>query len=132
KTENKPKWLQLDAVTLNYTESAEHKMKLLELPYKGDVSMYIMLPNERYGLPEVLESIANKPNLTATDMKPTLVDVKIPAFEYGQQIDLVNVFEKLGIYLKSALVGLNPQLEINKAIQQTKIKTDDVGTEAAA
>ncbi|RWS19185.1 alaserpin-like isoform X4, partial [Leptotrombidium deliense] len=93
-------------------------MKLLELPYKGDVSMYVMLPNERYGLPEVLET--------------TLVEVKIPAFEYAQQIDLINVFEKLGIDLKSALVGLSAQLEINKAIQQTKIKTDDIGTEAAA
>ncbi|RWS22174.1 hypothetical protein B4U80_11686 [Leptotrombidium deliense] len=100
--------------------------------------MLIVLPYERYGLPDVFESLSqylsntNARNLTSSELKPTMVEVKLPAFEFGQQIDLIKVFEKLGVDLKSALTGLDPQLQINKAIHEARIKTDNVGTEAAA
>ncbi|RWS26909.1 hypothetical protein B4U80_12919 [Leptotrombidium deliense] len=115
-----------------------HKVHIVELPYKGDFSMFVMLPDEKYGLSKMIEEWPknklsdyivemNSPNLTSLP-----VSVYLPKFTVGYSMKLLPLLASLGADVTKALTPLNPSLLITDAFQSAKIKVYEAGTEAVA
>lgn len=82
----------------NYYESPELNAKFLEMPYEGDdVSMTIVLPNEKDGL----QSLENQLDrvLAAPKFKPERVNVALPRFSIDYKVNLNAVLQKVLIYI---------------------------------
>jgi serpin B len=77
----------------NYWESSEVNAKFLELPFKGDdVSMVLILPNEREGvgaLESQIEKVLETPHFTKE-----FVEVVLPKFKIESQIGFKTDFGK--------------------------------------
>lgn len=82
----------------NYYESSELNSKFLELPYEGDdVSMVIVLPNEKDGL-KALENQIDK-IFTAPKFTQERVSVALPRFSIDYKVNLNTILQKvLGFY----------------------------------
>lgn len=73
----------------------------LELPYKdSDLSMLIILPNSKTGLPALEEKLRSTPLSVITQaLHKTQVQVKLPKFKAEFQVELTEVFRKVSIPL---------------------------------
>ncbi|RWS24004.1 hypothetical protein B4U80_13284 [Leptotrombidium deliense] len=125
--------LTMDPKQLFYVNSEKHKYQAFTLPYDGNVTMFVLVPHEKDGLAKVIEEY-NYADVTKVgyEMKETLVKFNLPKFEYDYQIDMNEIFPKMGFNLKTALKGIDERLTVDQAIFKAKIRTDNAGTEAAA
>jgi serpin B len=122
----------------NYYESPELKAKFLEMPYEGDdLSMIIVLPNEKEGL-AALESQIEKV-FAAPRFTQERVSVSLPKFTVENKIQLKKILQNLGINKAfsdeadlSGLAGKKGDLAISDVIQKAFINVTETGTEAAA
>ncbi|RWS22185.1 hypothetical protein B4U80_11683 [Leptotrombidium deliense] len=116
-----------------------HKASIIELPYKGDFSMFVILPDEKYGLSKMIEEWPknklsdyivemNKSNRTTGEF----VKVHLPKFDVDYSMQLLPLLKSLGADVTTALTPLNPTLIITDAFQSARIKVYEAGTEAAA
>jgi serpin B len=110
---------------------------MIELPYRGDASMLVLLP-KKVGLAEL------DPLLTADNLKVWLgkmhsqeARVSLPKFELRQELKLPGVLQALGI--KKAFApdadfsgAISEQMFVNEVLHATYVKVDEQGTEAAA
>ncbi|KAG5881615.1 hypothetical protein JTB14_030309 [Gonioctena quinquepunctata] len=123
-----------------YYENPILNAKFLELQYQGsdDVSMVIVLPNEKDGLTAVEENIEEI--LAPQPMKMERVDIQLPRFTIESEIKFVPILKNLGINKvfdgeQSDLSGLSSthkNLVISDVIQKAFINVTESGTEAAA
>ena len=118
--------------------------QVLRLPYKGDrLSMLVILPDGRDGLPQLRESISS--DLVGgwkQEMFPTKMLVMMPKFETKTTYQLKDHLIDMGMpdvfFPDSAdLSGIAPvepgrNLYVTKAIHDAYVKLDEWGTEAAA
>ncbi|XP_013390739.1 leukocyte elastase inhibitor [Lingula anatina] len=122
--------------------SATWNCQILELPYTGNVSMFVFLPNEPDGLPQ-LESAINSLELNSLvkNLTKRPVDVYLPRFELKDvTIKLADHLKKLGMTDMfvdgeadlSGIGGAPGQLFISTAVHQAYVKVDEEGTEAGA
>lgn len=117
--------------------------KAVRIPYKGDASMVVILPDEgRFG--EVRDRLG--PELLAavgTGGSIHQVDLALPRFEYRSRLALKPVLEQLGIVEAfrdptpsggADLTGMTDvrELYVQDVLHQAFIKVDEKGTEAAA
>lgn len=74
----------------NYREDGELNAKILELPYENrNVSMVIILPNERTGLAALEKKLSNVDLSTITNGSASVeVEVSLPRFKIESTIDL--------------------------------------------
>tara|TARA_Y100000310_G_scaffold327463_1_gene393895 strand:+ start:240 stop:1367 length:1128 start_codon:yes stop_codon:yes gene_type:complete len=115
-------------------------IQMVLLPYRstltdtGSFSMGFILPKEKGSFEPVL-NVVNYVNQVKTES----VDVKIPKFEIEYNVNLSELYKKLG--LKTAFqegkCNFGKMTEVNdlyitKIIHKTKIIVDEKGTEAAA
>jgi serpin B len=121
-----------------YYETDDYQV--LGLPYKNQqVSMYIILPRERFGL----ENLVN--NMTASTLSQllakkgsTTVKVQLPRFKIEASFELTDALKKLGIteaFEDSAnFTGISEQgdLKVSEVIHKAFIETNEQGSEAAA
>lgn len=113
----------------------------LELTYSdSDVSMLILLPNERNGLPKLEENLQNIdiPDLL-TKMYSQEVEVFLPKFKIEFDLDLKETLEKLGMGTMfsdsadfSELLEQNDPLKVSKVVHKAFIEVNEEGAEAAA
>ena len=127
----------------NYREFDD--FKALDLPYSGDkVSMVVLLPNEKQGLPSLEEKLSGK-NIqrwlkdldSCTSSK---VIVELPKFKVNFRLSLAKALKSMGMnsaFGNSDFSGItadaqNGKLSISEVIHQAFIEVDEKGTEAAA
>jgi len=114
--------------------------QLLELPYAdNDISMYILLPNQRDGLKQVRKSFnANNLDEAIGRMYETKVEVAIPKFKFSTQYSLVPQLQSLGMQRvfgsQSDLSGIDghKDLYVSDVIHKAIIEVNEEGSEAAA
>jgi serpin B len=114
--------------------------QVLQMPYAGDdLSMVIMLPNERDGLASMEHSLTDDMwKSTLSSLRNTLVNVSMPKFSFDSSFQLAGVLEQMGMtdaFSSAAdFSGITPagKLDINSVIHQAFIDVSEQGTEAAA
>ncbi|PHT98494.1 Serpin-ZX [Capsicum chinense] len=119
--------------------------KVLRLPYKqGEdklvLSMYMFLPNDRDGLPALLEKISSKPGFLDQHVPLEEVRVRkflIPKFKISFGIEASKVLKGLGLTLPfigglTEIVGNNFPLAVSKVFHKSFIEVNEEGTEATA
>ncbi|KAM4026596.1 serpin B3-like [Anomaloglossus baeobatrachus] len=119
----------------------ELKSKALMLPYEGDLSMIIVLPDEVDGVNELL-SKANPDLLTTWAQRKNLrekeVDVILPKFKLEHGYELVQPLKSLGMtdlfQSKADLSGMSNTkgLVVSNLAHKSYIEVNEEGTEAAA
>jgi serpin B len=127
--------------TFPYVERPNFQM--LEMPYAGDdLSMVVILPNERNGLAQLEASISAE-DLSATldDLSTASVDVYLPKFTFNSGFKLGDTLAGMG--MTDAFDGevsdfsgiVDPavnRLVIQTAVHKTFIDVNEEGTEASA
>jgi len=122
-----------------YYECSKVNARYVELPYNapGSVSMTIVLPNEKNGLPELEKNLnrvfGGKRNYTTERLQVTL-----PKFKLESSIEFVPILKEFSIIKpfnsEADFSGITSSgnLFISKVIQKTFIEVAEKGTEAAA
>ncbi|XP_007523946.2 plasminogen activator inhibitor 2 [Erinaceus europaeus] len=134
----------LEKLKLGYI--ADLKTQILELPYAGDVSMFLLLPDEitesSTGL-ELLESQLNYEKLNQWISDDTMsekeVEVYIPQFKLEEQYKLQSVLRNMGMENafsedKANFSGMSEgnDLFLSEVFHQATVDVNEEGTEAAA
>lgn len=113
--------------------------KMLELPYKGQMSMLILLPDEKDGLPKVEAQLT--PGLItklAKEASKTKVGVMLPRFKMTQELSLKKTLLAQGMTLaftpKADFSGIDGSkaLSIGEVVHKAFVDVNEEGTTAAA
>jgi serpin B len=119
--------------------------KLVELPYKGGLSMIVVLPNDVDGLEGIEDRIGSSYGDWIQALRTERVDLKLPRFATATELKLNCLLGEMGIRRAfipphdnpnkgadfSGMTGA-PTFYIGQAIQKAWIETTEKGTEAAA
>ncbi len=113
--------------------------KLVELPYKGGLSMIVVLPDSVDGLETIEDRIGSSYAEWIQSLEHHQVDLKLPHFTTKTDLNMIGPLQKLGIHEAfqedgadfSGMTG-GKGLRIGKALQKAWIETSEKGTEAAA
>jgi serpin B len=124
----------------NFTEIPELDSKLLELPYSGDdISLYIVLPNERQGLKSLTSKLTDFALIdkSISQLKEVELPVTIPKFKIETSYSLKEQLEKIGmksVFTDANLSGIDGKqdLVVSKVIHKAMIEVNEEGSEAAA
>ncbi len=128
-------------VTARYGVDTEAGVQIAELPYRGmSKSMVILLPGNREDSLVQLERILDGNKLAAwlAALHVTDVTVQLPRFSVEGRYELTGPLREMGgrrmfEFGKADFSGISmTPLFLEKVLQQTFIKVDESGTEAAA
>ncbi len=125
--------------TYLYTQTDDYQMVELTYGYKNEIlsnngmgsySMLLFLPAEGKDLNETFDAI----NWDSISLKRTMVDLKFPRFGIKSSLSLVDNMKEMGIanIFGSYPFAVNMSSFITEIVQDTYIKVDEEGTEAAA
>jgi serpin B len=122
--------------------------KVLRLPYKQgedkrQFAMYIFLPNEKDGLPALIEKVASKPELLYRKLPFEKVKVRrfrIPKFKFSYGLETSHALKELGVILPFSPGGLTKMVDspegkdllVSNIFHKSFIEVNEEGTEAAA
>ncbi|XP_034477581.1 antichymotrypsin-2-like isoform X2 [Drosophila innubila] len=126
---------------LRYADLPSLDASALELPYENsDLSMLILLPKSKTGLPQLEEKLRNTPLAEITEhLHKTQVLVKLPKFKSEFEVELTDAFKQLGMTHLfsnqadfSKMLKSPEDLKVSKIIHKAFIDVNEKGTEAAA
>ena len=124
----------------SFRYAEQDNLQVLELPYTGSsVSMLVLLPKERDGLPG-LEGSLTCENLAVwmEGLAETEVELSMPKFELSSAFRLDNALKTLGMVdafsHQADFSGMNGSLDlfISAALHKAFLSVNEEGTEAAA
>ncbi len=115
-------------------------VKLVELPYQDqDLSMLVILPDSRDGLPEVEAKLTPEALASWTAaLKAQTVLLSMPRYRIAMFRDLGDDLQRLGIQLafrpEGDLSGISTdeRLFVSNILHRARVDVDEKGTEAAA
>jgi len=125
----------------NYTEIDELDSKLLELPYSSDdMSLYIVLPNQRDGLKNLRNNLNDFAVIekSINELREVEVHTTIPKFKIEGSYSLKDELSRLGmkeVFTRNAdLSGIDGRkdLAVSAVIHKAVIEVNEEGSEAAA
>ena len=119
-----------------YSETED--FQIVDLPYgNGAYCMTVLLPKQGKTIDDVLQGLTAETWQQFRDMPNTLVDLKLPRFESGTDIELNDIMSELG--MPKAFTDMaefpnfcNVSAKIGMMKQVARIKVNEEGTEAAA
>ncbi|XP_026174537.1 alpha-1-antitrypsin homolog isoform X2 [Mastacembelus armatus] len=120
-----------------YRDSENHTT-ILVLPYKGNTSMMIAMPDN--GKMKEVEGLINKDYIRHWHNKllKSYVEVHIPKFSISTGASLENILKEMGITdafgdnADFSAMSDNVELKVSKVSHQAFLSVDETGTEAAA
>ncbi|XP_074057425.1 plasminogen activator inhibitor 2 isoform X2 [Macrotis lagotis] len=145
-TERKPVEMMYLQAKLNLGYIKEMKAQILELPYSGDVSMFILLPDEiadsSTGL-ELLEREITYRKLNEWINKATMessdIHVFLPKFKLEKNYELKSILQGMGMkdafsVNQANFSGMTERndLFLSQVFHQAAVEVNEEGTEAAA
>ncbi|XP_046526832.1 plasminogen activator inhibitor 2-like [Equus quagga] len=131
---------------LNIGYIGDLKTQILELPYAGDISMFLLLPDEitdvSTGL-ELLESEITYDKLNKWTSKDTMaeddVEVFVPQFKLEEHYELKSILRRMGMddafnEGQANFSGMSERndLFLSEVFHQATVDVNEEGTEAAA
>ncbi|KAK4878220.1 hypothetical protein RN001_010726 [Aquatica leii] len=123
--------------SFGYHECSDLKSKYLKMDYLGsDLSMVVVLPDEKDGLPLVESKIHEVLKNQKYDYKK--VHVNFPKFKMDATIKFIPILEKLGVidlfkpHANLHGISSDSQLYITNVIQKNYIEVNEKGTMAAS
>ncbi|XP_075388982.1 plasminogen activator inhibitor 2 isoform X2 [Tenrec ecaudatus] len=144
--ERKPVQMMMLHAKLNIGYLEDLKTQILELPYAGGISMFLLLPdeiaNESTGL-ELLEEALTYENLSKWTSKDTMgeddVEVYMPKFKLEERYKLKSILKSMGMrdaFSKGQanFLGMTEgkDLFLSEVYHQATVDVNEEGTEAAA
>ena len=114
---------------------------MLELPYKGDVVMQVLLPTAEHGLDDLEEKLKQNSvkKLFEESCNSTDVEVELPKFNLQSTIPLSKQLQQLGMKdmfneTIADFTGISgsKELFVSAVVQKAFITCDEEGSEAAA
>ncbi|KAK0396238.1 hypothetical protein QR680_001634 [Steinernema hermaphroditum] len=124
-----------------YGYSKSETAEVLRLPYSDETFvMYIVLPQERYGLQSFVKATNGNDILALFDCCQTrTVQVKIPKFKIETSLELTDALKEAGIKNAfdassadfSKMTG-DRSLYVSDVVHKAFVEVDETGTEAAA
>lgn len=111
--------------------------QMLEIPYAGDdLTMVVMLPNERDGLAALEASLdAERFQESVDDLERRKVDLYLPKFTFRDNATLKTPLQSLGMidaFSDADFSGIaDGGMQISNVIHKTFIDVNEIGTEAA-
>ncbi|XP_008452492.2 serpin-ZX-like [Cucumis melo] len=143
-----------DSLSYPRRVSVFDSFKVASLPYIGAIrgkfqrpsrfSMLIFLPNDRDGLPSLIQRACSESGFIDRHVPPKPVmlhEFKIPKFKFGLDFELEDILRELGLGLvfsgESGFTGMvedpaGREVYVSKMFHKAVISVDEEGTEAAA
>ncbi|XP_072942447.1 antichymotrypsin-1-like [Epargyreus clarus] len=127
--------------SLFYHENKEIGARMVELPYKEQgFRMVIVLPDEKDGLPAVVEKLAQRGILEDVfSLRPApkrKIALEMPKFEINSKHNLNDILPKVGVsrMFTEGATGLvrEAPVRVAKAFQEAFVKVDEEGATAGA
>ncbi|XP_067845723.1 antithrombin-III [Heptranchias perlo] len=129
--------------SLRFGKFPEDKVKVIELPYKGDdVSMVLILPTGDGTLLEVEKQLEHEKILGWLNrLRVTDVDLSVPRFRVEDTFSLTNKLKQMGLVdlfspkkanLAGLVEGTRNDLYVSDAFHKAYLEVNEEGSEAAA
>ncbi|NXH39426.1 OVALX protein, partial [Dicaeum eximium] len=138
--ESRPVQMMSQNSTFKVGRVAEEKIRILELPYSiGDLSLWVLLPDDISGLAQLENKISYEKLLEWTSpkvMEKKWVKVHLPRMKIREKYNLTSVLTSLGmtdLFSPSAnLSGISSaeSLRVSEAVHEAYMEVTEEGTEA--
>ena len=113
--------------------------RIVEIPYEGgEVSMFIILPNDKQGLAKVERKLTLSSLVHGTGDKSNPINIRLimPKFKLEKTANLKTMLFAMGIkqlFMSDAnLTGIGPNLMVQEVTHEAFVDVNEEGTEAAA
>jgi serpin B len=121
----------------SFAYARDGAVQVIELPYDGDLSMVVVLPDGPADLPAVERKLGRRYADWLAALRPTLVDLWLPRWTFTSRLDLGPPLEAAGMPLAftpgADFSGMSAEpLFIDEVVQEAFIEVNETGTEAAA
>ncbi|KAJ8288912.1 hypothetical protein COCON_G00015710 [Conger conger] len=122
-----------------YCSDESLKVKVLRLPYKGDMAMLILLPNKGVDYTSIDDEI-NAERLLGwiKQMQIIKLEVQLPKFKMEQSYEMHKILPHLGISsifenrANFSRLSKEQELKVSEVLHKAVIEVDERGTTAAA
>uniref|UniRef100_T1KFY0 Serpin domain-containing protein n=1 Tax=Tetranychus urticae TaxID=32264 RepID=T1KFY0_TETUR len=140
-TKIKTKMMTLKFQDFNYVDRLDKQLKIVELPYVGNISMILILPTEDNNLKKVIDNLdSTELSSLMESMSMTNLDtLTIPKFKLEDKHELHNILPRMGMTRPFEMNAEFPRiieeprpLYITKSIQKAVIEVFEKGTIASA
>ncbi|MGA9382643.1 MAG: serpin family protein, partial [Phormidium sp.] len=124
----------------HFSYGEAENLQVLEMPYKGNLSMVILLPAKPDGLPDLERNLTTANLENWLSLSPEKVEVWLPKLKFDQRFNLKGTLSQMGMadafdeVGKADFSGIanQPNLYIKDVVHKAFVEVDESGTKAAA